>query len=146
MTEYLDEWTQRKQKAKNSRAALEQTPAQSKSKRIEKEAEAESQRKEKAVAAAAALLNKKTEDHWRALEIVPCGSIEFQEIWGTIWGKRRESERISDTMEQCIQGCKRFGIPVPKPFYDVKRKVESREFDAEVRHETYDFPTHEVPD
>ena len=89
MTEYLDEWTQRKQKAKNSRAALEQTPAQSKSKRIEKEAEAESQRKEKAVAAAAALLNKKTEDHWRALEIVPCGSIEFQEIWGTIWGKQR---------------------------------------------------------
>ena len=91
-------------------------------------------------------MKKKAKDHWEPLEVLPCGSTEFQEIWGTIWGKRSESEMTSDTMERCIQGCRQFGVPVPKPFYDAKRKVESRELDEEVGPEIYDFPTHEVPD
>jgi hypothetical protein len=149
LEEYLDDWTKRRRRNKtpeqlrsDSGATTEELRLKSKS----KEVEVESQRKEKALAAAAVLLKKKSETEWEPLGILPCGSTEFQEIWGTIWGKRSESEMTSDTMERCIQACKQYAVPVPKPFYDAKYKVESREFDQEVGPEIYDFPTHEVPD
>jgi len=140
MLEYLDEWTQRRQRSKSSRETPETlpsdsgpTPAQSKSKRksTEKEAEAEIEaRKEKAAAATAAadaLLKRKTEDCWKTLGILPCGSDEFQEIWENLYGDSLESEKLADVMERCIQGCQSTGIRVPKPFYDAKRGVERRE-------------------
>lgn len=143
MIEYLDEWTQRRQPSKTPRVAPERlpsnsraTPAQSKSKRTEEEAEAETarQRKERIAAVAAAdelFLKKKTEGCWTSIRIAPCGLVEFQETWQSIWGKWGESERLSDLMERCIQACGQVGVRVPGPFYDAKRKVQSRE-DEEV--------------
>lgn len=139
MTQYMDEWTQRRQASKASRVKPERlpsdsraTPAQSKSKRVEKEAEPEiaNYKKQKiaaATAAAESLLGKKTEGCWKSIEIAPCGSVEFQETWRTIWEKREESERLSDLMERCIQACGQAGVGVPKPFFDAKRNVEFRE-------------------
>lgn len=143
MIEYLDEWTQRRQRSKTSRVTPERfpsnsraTPAQSKSKRTEKEVEPEieNQKKQKiaaATAAAESLLGKRTEACWKSIEVAPCGFAEFQETWRTMWGKKGESERLSDLMERCIQACGQAGVRVPKRFYDAKRKVESRE-DEEV--------------
>jgi hypothetical protein len=147
MDGYLDEWTQRKQRAKTSRDASEPLPRvpratpeklpsdSGKSKSIEKEKEAEEEAKRKvaaATAAADALLKEKEKDHWESIEMLPCGLPEFQEIWESIWKKRDDAEWISDTMERCIQACKQCDVRVPKPFYDAKHKIESQEFDEEV--------------
>jgi len=138
MLEYLDEWTGKKLRAKHSVAPQESlpsnsgpSPAQSKSKRTEKEAEAEKMG-ETAASAAALLLEKTKEKPWSEIEIPPCGSTEFQSGWERIYGKRPGSEKLSDTMERQIQGCRQASIHVPKPFYDAKRKIENRELEQQL--------------
>jgi len=141
MLEYLDEWTQRRQRLKSSRATPEQlpsysgpTPAQSKRKSTEKEAEAEREAKIAAASSAAGmLLEKKEENPWQDLGISPCGSTEFQTFWEELHGESVDSEKLSDVMERCIQGARSTGITVPKPFYDAKREVEGREDEKEFR-------------
>jgi hypothetical protein len=133
MLEYLDEWTRKKLRAKNSEVTPERlqsdsgpTPAQSKSKRTEKEAD-EEKRKEIVATTAARLLEKTKEESWREIEARPCGSAEFQNGWERMYGERPDSEELSNTMERYIQACGGAGISVPRPFYKAKRRVENRE-------------------
>ncbi|HXJ44094.1 MAG TPA: hypothetical protein VNH18_32710 [Bryobacteraceae bacterium] len=144
MLEYLDEWTQRGLKAKNSRVAPERllsepraTPDQSKRKsnrreeKEEEEAEAE-KREETAAASAAFLLGKTKVKAWSEIAIPPCGGPEFQSTWERIHSERPESEGLADTMERCIQACGQAAIRVPKPFYDAKRRVEAESRQASI--------------
>jgi hypothetical protein len=135
MLEYLDEWTQRGLKAKNSRATPERLPSesrvnpdQSKSKRREeKEEEAEAEKRSETAATAALLLGKTKEKPWNEIETPPCGSTEFQKMWERVHNERPGYEKLSDAMERCIQASGQASIRVPKPFYDAKRKVEQWE-------------------
>ena len=86
---------------------------------------------EEATAAASLLLKRRKEPEWNDIDLAPCGSERFQKIWHGIYGDGAEDERVSDVMERCIVACQQSGIPVPKPFFDAKRRVESGEADEE---------------
>jgi hypothetical protein len=132
MLELLDEWTARRLRSGNSRVSREQLPSdsgKSKSKRreeVEKEAEVEG-----VVAAAAALSEKQNSKEWQVIDLAPVGSAKFQKVWETICCERLPTEKVSDAMERCIVACQQSSIPVPKPFFDAKRRVESEEADEE---------------
>jgi hypothetical protein len=82
---------------------------------------------DKATAAAALLLKRGKEPEWKDLKLAPCGSEEFQVVWEKIFVDSREDESLSNVMERCIIACRQSNIPVPKPFFDAKRRVESTE-------------------
>jgi hypothetical protein len=70
-----------------------------------------------AVAAAAA---------WRAIGTDKLGTPRFRAKWEFLFA-HRNGNPVSDAMERCIVSCQEARIPVPKPFYDAKRKVEKGE-------------------
>lgn len=133
MLEYLDEWTQRQQRAKNSGGTPEQLPSYSgKSRsRVEGEKEAEADR-EKNTAAASLKGNcrKILQKAWEAVGREPLGSIRFREAWETFYAAA-DGESLDVIMERCIQYCQANGIKVPPPFYDAKHRFEQREADEE---------------
>ena len=102
------------------------------------------QYKEEAEEATAWLLGRKSKEvskeAWEAVGIELCGVLKFTSAWERIHSEQPEGEQLSGTMERCIQCCQQGRIPVPRPFYEAKRRVEEQE--AEDR----DWPTHPIPD
>lgn len=132
MLALLDEWTTRRMRSSNSRVSREQLPSDSAKSRVREEVEKEAEvEAEGAVAAAAALLEKQNPEEWEDIDLTPVGSTKFQKVWEAICREKSQTEKVSDAMERCIVACQQSGIPVPKPFFDAKRRVESREADEE---------------
>ena len=134
MLENLDEWTQRRMRAKTSRVTPEQLPSDSdKSRgrgreRVEAEVEA-------TTTAAAAFLKRAKAEEWKAIGLLPTGSEKFQKTWESIHGESLANEKLTNVMERCIFVCQTTGTRVPKPFFDAKHRVERSEDDAEAESE-----------
>ena len=81
--------------------------------------------------AAASPLRGKSEgvskEAWEAIGIQICGTLKFTSAWVSVYDERPKDEPLSDAMERCIQCCQQTGIPVPRPFFEAKRRVERRE-------------------
>jgi hypothetical protein len=132
MLELLDEWTARRMRFGNSRVNREQLPSDSGKSRVREEVEKEAEAEiDGAIATAAALSNRENHEEWKDLGLFPIGSVKFQKIWEGIHRERATTEKVSDAMERCIVACQQSGIPVPKPFFDAKRRVESGETESE---------------
>jgi hypothetical protein len=136
LNDCLDEYTQRQQKARNSRATTESlqshsgaTPTKVHDKR--EHAQPEALRKDSAHSVPTQP-QAKVQSAWTPIQILPCGSVHFREIWETIWNDRDESEYLSDVMARCIENCRLAEIEVPEAFREAKREAEQREFDEEV--------------
>lgn len=84
---------------------------------INKEDAAVDSTEDAAVAAAAA---------WRAIGTDKLGTPQFRARWEFSYA-HRNGNSVADAMERCIVACQEARIPVPKPFYDAKRKVEREE-------------------
>jgi hypothetical protein len=67
---------------------------------------------------------------WRAIGTDKLGTPRFRSRWEFLFA-HRNGNPISDAMERCIVSCQESGIPVPKPFYDAKRRVEATEKDED---------------
>lgn len=131
MLEYLDEWTQRQQRAKNSEGTPEQLPSYSGKSRSRVEGEKEADREKNTAAAAASLkgnCKKIFQKAWDSLGIEPLGSIQFREAWEDFYAPA-DGQSLDVIMERCIQYCQGSGIKVPPPFFDAKRRIEQREAD-----------------
>jgi len=63
---------------------------------------------------------------WRAIGTEKLGTPRFRAKWEFLFA-HRNGNAVSDAMERCIVSCQDARIPVPKPFYDAKRKVERKE-------------------
>jgi hypothetical protein len=63
---------------------------------------------------------------WRAIGTDKLGTPRFRAKWEFLFA-HRNGNSVADAMERCIVSCQEGGIPVPKPFYDAKRKVEREE-------------------
>ncbi len=77
--------------------------------------------------ASTALLEKQNPKEWEVVGLTPVGTPKFQKAWGTFYGDSLPTEKLSDVMERCIMSCQQSGIPVPRPFYEAKRRVENSE-------------------
>jgi hypothetical protein len=69
---------------------------------------------------------------WTPLQIPPCGTVQFKEIWESTWNGRDESEHLSEVMARCIENCRAAEIEVPESFHDAKQDAEHRWFDEEI--------------
>jgi DNA-binding Lrp family transcriptional regulator len=69
---------------------------------------------------------EKTAAAWRAIGTDKLGTSRFRARWEFSFA-HRNGNPVSDAMERCIVSCQEARIPVPKPFYDAKRKVEKGE-------------------
>jgi hypothetical protein len=128
MLELLDEWTARRMRSGNSRVSREQLPSDSGKSRVREEVEKEKEAEaEEVIATAAALSERENPEEWEEIGLSPVGNAKFQKVWEGIYRERPTSEKLSDTMERCIQACQQSGISVPKPFFDAKRKTERDE-------------------
>ncbi len=136
LNDCLDEYTQRQQKARNSRPTPESLQsdsgvspviAQTKTGRTQAEAP-----KKDDAGSVPTQPQVKVQTAWTPLAISPCGAIQFKEIWETTWNGRGESEFLSDVMARCIENCRLSGVEVPEAFHEAKREAEQREFDEEV--------------
>lgn len=133
MLENLDEWTQRRMRAKTSRVTPEQLPSDSGKSREEKSRGREEKRVEAEVeattTAAEAPLKRTKDEEWKAIGLLPTGSEKFQKTWESIYGERLANEKLSDVMERCLLACQKakVKVKVPKPFFEAKRKVEKEE-------------------
>jgi hypothetical protein len=139
MLENLDEWTQRRMRAKASRVTPEQLPSDSGKSREEKSRGREAKRVEAEVeattTAAAAFLKRAKAEEWKSIGLLPTGSEKFQKTWESIYGESLANEKLTNVMERCILACQTTGTTVPKPFFDAKRRVERSEDDAEAESE-----------
>lgn len=63
---------------------------------------------------------------WRAIGTDKLGTPRFRAKWKFLFA-HRNGNPVADAMERCIVSCQEAGIPVPKPFYEAKRKVEREE-------------------
>jgi hypothetical protein len=63
---------------------------------------------------------------WRAIGTDKLGTPRFRAKWEFLFA-HRNGNLVSDAMERCIVACQEARIPIPKPFYDAKRKVEREE-------------------
>jgi hypothetical protein len=63
---------------------------------------------------------------WRAIGTDKLGTSRFRAKWEFLFA-HRNGNSVADAMERCIVSCQEARIPVPKPFYDAKRKVEREE-------------------
>jgi DNA-binding Lrp family transcriptional regulator len=63
---------------------------------------------------------------WRAVGTEKLGTSRFRARWEFSFA-HRNGNPVSDAMERCIVSCQQARIPVPKPFYEAKRKVERGE-------------------
>jgi len=138
MLEYRDEWTQRKQHGRNSRATPEQLPSDSgksrgraeAEKEKEKEAEAEADTKNIAAAAPSSMKDesrKILKPAWDAIGIEPLGLHSICGIWEFFYAQRAKGEPLSAVMERAIQHCQGNAVRIPKPFYDAKHRIEDAE-------------------
>jgi len=136
LNDYLDEYTQRQQKARNSRATTERlqsdsgvSPVTAPTKTERAQAKAP---KKDGTGSVPTQLHVKVQTAWTPLQIPPCGTIQFKEIWESTWKGRGESEYLSDVMARCIADCRLAEVEVPEEFREAKREAEQREFDEEV--------------
>jgi hypothetical protein len=63
---------------------------------------------------------------WLAIGTDRLGVPRFRSRWEFSFA-HRNGHSLKDAMERCIVSCQDSRIPVPKPFYDAKRKVEKDE-------------------
>jgi hypothetical protein len=77
-----------------------------------------------AATAAALLLKRRNAKEWKAIDLPPVGSNDFQEAWEKIYAQGQVGEFLDDIMERCILACNQSSIQVPKPFYEAKRRME----------------------
>jgi hypothetical protein len=136
LNDCLDEYTQRQQKARNSRASTERLQSDSGVVPVTVptkmgRAQAEAPKKDD-TGSVSTQLHVKVQTVWTPLGISPCGSVQFKEIWERTWNGRGESEYLSDVMARCIESCRPGEIEVPDAFREAKREAEQREFEEEV--------------
>jgi hypothetical protein len=136
LNHYLDEYTQRQQKARNSRATTELLQSDSGVSPVTVptktgRAQAEAPKKDGAHSVPTQP-QVKVQTAWTPIQIAPCGTVQFKEIWETTWNGRGESEYLSDVMARCVENCRLSEVEVPEAFRDAKREAEQREFDEEV--------------
>jgi len=135
LNECLDEYTQRQQKSRNSRATTERLQSDS---RVTPEKvpskvgviAGEPPKKEKAIAAVDALRPRVEADQWQSIKTEPCGSDEFREVWNHTWRTRPDGEFLSDTIRRCIEACEQeqVSVDVPRLFREALRRIENEEF------------------
>jgi hypothetical protein len=135
LNECLDEYTQRQQKSRNSRATPESVRSDSRVTPVKSAtkvgaAHVESPKKDKAIAAVDALRPRVEADQWQAIKVEPCGSEEFGEIWGHTWRTRPDGEVLSDTMWRCIEACEQDQVEVQVP--GLFREALQGEFEKEM--------------
>jgi hypothetical protein len=63
---------------------------------------------------------------WLAIGTDRLGVPRFRARWEFSFANRN-GDSISAAMERCIVSCQDSRIPIPKPFYDAKRKIERKE-------------------
>lgn len=63
---------------------------------------------------------------WRAIGTDKLGTPRFRAKWEFLFA-HRNGNPVADAMERCIVSSQEAGVPVPKPFYEAKRKVEREE-------------------
>jgi hypothetical protein len=78
-------------------------------------------------ASAFSLLRTKNRETLKKLNLAFQGEPRLLAAWSQLYTDRPADELLSDTMERCIQACKRRGIRIPPPFYQAKRVVEEHE-------------------
>jgi hypothetical protein len=95
---------------------------------------ADPRKKKDAAVAADVALKEKAAGCWTPIGIPPCGPEEFQEIWQGIWENRGEAEKLSETMERCIQVCERgeVDVAIPLPFRHAWEEIVESEFQEEM--------------
>jgi hypothetical protein len=136
LNDCLDEYTQRQQKARNSRATTDQLPSHSGVATVTVPTK---------TGRAQAGAPKKDDTHsvptqptvkvqiaWTPLGISPCGTVQFKEIWETTWNGRGESEHLSEVMARCVEHCRLAEVEVPEAFHDARQEAEHRWFEEEI--------------
>lgn len=136
MLEYLDEWTERRQRVKTP----ERLPSDSRATRVRSRSRVEVEEKKKQKrsrtekTAAASFEEKANSEEWKSIGITPAGSPEFQEGWKNLYDDSDPSEKLSDCMERMIQLYRNRKALIPPPFYKAKRAVEEQEESESVGH------------
>lgn len=92
------------------------------------------QKKTDAAIAADSALKEKAAGCWKPIGIPACGPEEFQEIWQRIWEERSGTEKLSETMDRCIQVCERddVDVAIPPPFQRAWKEIADNEFQEEM--------------
>ena len=140
MLEYMDEWTLRQLRGRNSRGTPEQLPSNSgksrsraEQKQSRAEAEADGKKNMTAAAAAPSLEDKGRKvlkKAWDAIGIEPVGSTGFCGVWEFLYADAKDAP-LSVVMERAIQHCQKSSVQVPPPFFVAKHRIEQQESNKE---------------
>ena len=95
----------------------------------DREVRTEKKEGEEAAAATAASPGGETKPKphpsWKAVGLKPCGTAKFCRQWEGAYDAGDEGEDLVDVMESAIQSCQAKKIPVPRPFYHAKHKMQA---------------------